>query len=73
MDLKPCPFCGHSASMSLVNERDERRYFERTVSCDNCDAALSADINFRTFKDLSDSEASELLGCKVAAAWNRRT
>lgn len=59
-ELKPCPFCGYHAVLSLYRVR---KGYEGEVECNQCAAAI------RTITIDTPEEAVK----EVIEAWNRRT
>lgn len=64
-ELKPCPFCGGTASVQMIDPRLYRpsRNHPFTVVCDGCDLLFGYDVDYGGRFD-SGAEAIE--------AWNRR-
>jgi hydrogenase maturation factor HypF (carbamoyltransferase family) len=71
-DLSDCPFCGHHATMSMMFDRDERRYWLRRASCDMCDAQITDGLGWSEYHALGPAAASIRIGEIVAAKWNAR-
>lgn len=57
--LKPCPFCGATASLEAF---EERKGYAATVHCDSCLAEITT-ITYDTEKEAED---------RALWAWNRR-
>ena len=71
--LLPCPFCGgENMSLTALEEKDERRYYERTLSCDECNCSFSDHVGWNTYRYLTDSDAAEMVRADLVAMWNRR-
>lgn len=59
MELKPCPFCGSTASLETFKER---KGYAATVHCDSCLAEITT-ITYDTEKEAET---------RAHWAWNRR-
>lgn len=71
--LLPCPFCGGNAGMTDLDERDDRRWWFRVVSCVECDATVEDGIGWSQYRQLPKGEAANQVGAAAAEKWNRRT
>lgn len=70
--LLPCPFCGGGAKLWPMEDQDERRYYRRRVTCEQCDAELEATMPWATFRQMPDDQASRELAKDATEKWNGR-
>lgn len=71
-DLKPCPFCDNEATMSDLEDFDDRRYWQRSIKCHQCSAKISESIGWTEYALLGVDAASDRVGKLAIAAWNTR-
>lgn len=65
-DLKPCPFCGSSAEIKVIESERGRR---SVIRCKNLNCYMGFPGEFISWNNGDTDERSAL---RLTAAWNRR-
>jgi hypothetical protein len=69
--FKPCAFCGNVPDrMTELEDKDDRRYFERTLECDYCELTMRDSIHWGQYSKMTREKASEAVGKLLVDKWN---
>lgn len=70
---RSCPFCGcDTVTITPLEGIDERRFWQRKLSCDGCDVTFSAAIGWGSYNRMGAVFASDDVGAILRDSWNRR-
>lgn len=66
--LKPCPFCGDTPTITVrqITDEDDCAWWRATITCDNCGCTFKDDHTYE------NAIEAELYSSRLVERWNNR-